>query len=74
MEAAMGSVEFRANAEEHLDWARTARTDRGREIFLQMAKVWLEAAARAEEPVPLTQPSPTDSAPDASVTRFVAIG
>jgi len=30
---------FRANAEEHLGWARTAYTDREREIFVQMGGV-----------------------------------
>ncbi len=35
---AMYSVqELRAYADEHLDWARTARTDGERRIFLQMA-------------------------------------
>jgi hypothetical protein len=37
--------ELRAYADEHLGWAKTARTDRERNIFLQMAKTWLEAAA-----------------------------
>jgi hypothetical protein len=40
--------ELRANADECLDWARTARTDRERQIFLQMARAWLEAASRRE--------------------------
>jgi hypothetical protein len=41
--------ELRTYAEEHLDWARTARTDRERDIFLKMAKAWLEVAQKAEE-------------------------
>ena len=46
----MSSVEeLRANADECLDWARTARTEREREIFLQMARAWLEAAAARRE-------------------------
>jgi hypothetical protein len=40
--------ELRAYADEHLDWARTARTDRERRIFLQMAWAWLEIAIRLE--------------------------
>jgi hypothetical protein len=40
--------EFRAYVDEHLDWARTARTDREREIFLQMARAWLQAAPTRE--------------------------
>ncbi len=38
--------EFRENADECLGWAKTARSDRERRIFLQMAEAWLEAAAR----------------------------
>jgi|SRR5262245_81716 len=30
-----------------LGWARTAHTEREREIFLQIARAWLEAAERA---------------------------
>jgi hypothetical protein len=41
--------EYREFAEECLGWARTARSDRERRIFLQMAEVWLEAAARSEK-------------------------
>ena len=43
--------EYREFAEECLGWARTARSDRERRIFLQMAEVWLEAAARSEKNV-----------------------
>ena len=45
--------ELRTYAEEHLDWVRTARTDRERDIFLKMAKAWLEVAARLEGASPL---------------------
>ncbi len=38
--------QFRENADECLGWAKTARSDRERRIFLQMAEAWLEAAAR----------------------------
>lgn len=37
--------ELRTYAEEHLGWARTAQTDRERDIFLKMAQAWLEVAA-----------------------------
>ena len=40
--------EFRAFAEEAADWARTARLDKERGIFLQMARTWLEAAETLE--------------------------
>jgi hypothetical protein len=36
--------ECRENAEECIQWARTAKTDREREIFLQIARSWMEAA------------------------------
>jgi hypothetical protein len=35
-------------ADECIDWARTAQTDREREIFLQMARIWTDAAHRYE--------------------------
>ena len=41
----MSAVEFRKHAAEHLDWARTAKSDRERQTFQQMAEAWLEAAA-----------------------------
>ena len=41
--------EYREFAEECLGWAKTARSDQERRIFLQMAEVWLEAAARSEK-------------------------
>jgi hypothetical protein len=56
--------ELRAYADEHLGWAKTARTDRERNIFLQMAKTWLEAAAQVDSRMPLTEPSPTGSVTD----------
>jgi hypothetical protein len=40
--------EFREYANECLDWARTAKTDRERSIFLQMARTWTEVAINTE--------------------------
>ena len=40
--------EFRENAEECIGWARSARSDRERQIFLQVAQAWLDAAAHRE--------------------------
>ena len=40
----MSAVEFRKHAAEHLDWAKTAKSDRERQTFQQMAQAWLEAA------------------------------
>ena len=42
------SPKDRENAEECMDWARTARSDRKRAIFLQMAEAWRQAADRLE--------------------------
>ena len=39
--------DYSAYAHECFDCARTARTEKEREIFLQMAGTWREAAARA---------------------------
>ena len=40
--------EFQAFADECLDWAKTAKSDREREIFLNMAETWIRAAILAE--------------------------
>jgi hypothetical protein len=40
--------EFYDNADEHFRWAESAKTERERAIFLQMAAAWLEAAQRWE--------------------------
>jgi hypothetical protein len=40
--------EFREFARECMDWAKTARTEHERSIFLQMAETWLDAAMRLE--------------------------
>jgi len=39
--------QYHENAQECLGWARTAHSEREREIFLQIARTWLEAAERA---------------------------
>ena len=51
--------DYSAYAHECFDWARTARTEKERDIFLQMAGTWLEAAARAS-----AKARSTDQAPD----------
>jgi len=42
------SIEFFDYADEHFGWAETARSERERAIFLQMAAAWLEVAQRWE--------------------------
>jgi hypothetical protein len=46
--------DYREYADECMGWARTAKSDRERAIFLQMAQTWLQAAALREgkEPPP----------------------
>jgi hypothetical protein len=43
------SKQYREFADECLGWARTARSDRERRIFLQMAETWLQAADLADQ-------------------------
>jgi hypothetical protein len=45
---ASSSKELREFADECLGWAQTARTGRERQIFLQMSRTWLWAAARLD--------------------------
>ena len=40
--------EYFENAEECFEWARTAKTERERAIFLQMAEAWFDVARRRE--------------------------
>jgi hypothetical protein len=54
--------EYRENAEECIGWARTARADQEREIFLQIARTWIEAAERLEQSrPPVVSPDPKDT-------------
>jgi hypothetical protein len=48
--------EFREFATESMDWARTARSDRERAIFLRMAQTWLEAAIALERKLETPRP------------------
>jgi hypothetical protein len=40
--------EFYDNADEHFGWAESAKTERERAMFFQMAAAWLEVAQRWE--------------------------
>jgi hypothetical protein len=44
----LSAEQFYDYADEHFAWAETARTERERAIFLQMAAAWLEVAQRWE--------------------------
>ncbi len=45
----LSAKEYRELADECLGWARTAKSDKERRIFLQMAEAWVEAAWRAAQ-------------------------
>jgi hypothetical protein len=61
----MASVmnEYRENAEECMGWARTARSDRERQIFLQMAQAWRAVAAHREHADLVARPKLEQHAP-----------
>jgi hypothetical protein len=44
----MSAKEYRDHAAECMGWAKTARSDRERITFLEMAKAWIQAAVVAE--------------------------
>ena len=44
----LSAQDFYDYADEHFGWAETARTERERAIFFQMAAAWLEVAQRWE--------------------------
>jgi hypothetical protein len=52
--------EFRENASECFGWARIAKTNKERDIFVQMARAWLDAAARHDG---VSQPPNAPSVP-----------
>jgi len=39
--------QYRGYADECFGWAQAAKTERAREIFIQMAQTWLTASVRA---------------------------
>jgi len=45
----VSSKQYREFADECLGWAKTARSERERQIFLQMAQTWLQAGGLAEQ-------------------------
>ena len=44
----VSAQEFYDYADEHFGWAGTAKTERERAIFLQMAYAWLDVAQKRE--------------------------
>jgi hypothetical protein len=60
----MTAKDFREYAEEHLGWAKTARSTKERQTFLQMAQPWLEAADMGNAGV-----EPTSNVQSSAVSR-----
>jgi hypothetical protein len=52
----LSAKDFYDYADEHLGWAETARTERERAIFFQMAAAWLEVAQTWETSAPRRAP------------------
>jgi hypothetical protein len=52
----VSAKEYRELADECTGWAKTARSDQERQIFLQMAWTWLWAAARSDGDTSLRLP------------------
>ena len=52
----LSAQDFYDYADEHFGWAETARTERERAIFFQMATTWLEVAQRWETSAPRRAP------------------
>jgi hypothetical protein len=58
--------QYRSYANECIAWAKTARTERERKIFLEMARTWTEAAliAKKRDALSKTTPNRTHSTRD----------
>jgi hypothetical protein len=61
--------EYREYADECFGWAKTAKSDRERDIFLQMAHTWLEAASLAETRQTQDDPDPPAAVPKPAQAR-----
>jgi len=59
----MSAKEYRAFADECMGWAKTARADKERQIFVEMAGTWLQAASIAERPNPSYANAPSRMLP-----------
>jgi hypothetical protein len=73
----VSAQDYRAYADECLDWARTAKTDQERKIFRQMAMTWwniarLTAEGRSLENIADIFPVTADSDHDRTHKRDVA--
>jgi hypothetical protein len=61
------SKEFRDYADECLDWARTAKSEQERDIYLRMARTWFAAAVQADlRDRPQRTPPPEAIKPDSA--------
>jgi hypothetical protein len=62
----VSAKEYREFADECMGWAKTARSDQERQIFLQMAQTWLWAAARLDGDASFPFPEYAKPEPSAS--------
>jgi hypothetical protein len=61
--------EYRAWAEESLEWARIATKDSSRAAFIQWAEIWLELASRVERLTALIEDRSKEPTPTARKRR-----
>jgi hypothetical protein len=57
------AAEYRAWAEESLEWARNAANESSREAYIKFAESWLESALRAERLAALLERSSKEPIP-----------
>jgi hypothetical protein len=70
----LSAEKFCDYADEHFGWAETARTERERAIFLQMAAAWLEVAQRWETSAKRRSRQLGDGLPQARQRQHIADG
>jgi hypothetical protein len=63
------AAEYRAWAEESLEWARIATTESSRAAYIQWAETWLELASRAERLTALIEDRSKEQTPTAEWPR-----
>jgi len=54
------AAEYRAWAEESLEWAHNAANESSREAYIKFAEIWLESALRAERLAALLERPPKE--------------
>ena len=57
------AAEYRAWAEESLEWAQIAKNESSRQAYIRWAEVWLESALRVERLAALQERLPKEPIP-----------